>query len=102
MSQEDAARLKNDNLALRKQLDELRALRTATPKDGDPQPGSAPDAPAPGGGTTYVVLSGDTLASISRKFYKNSARWKDILEANHGKLKGPSKLKPGMILVIPK
>ena len=102
MSQEDAARLKNDNLALRKQLDELRAARSAAVRDASPQPGATPGAPARGGGTSYVVQTGDTLASISRKFYKNSARWKDIQTANYSKLKGSSKLKPGMILVIPK
>ena len=104
MSQEDAARLKNDNLALRKQIDDLRAAaRPVLSRDTGAQPGSTPRAVAEsGGGTNYVVQSGDTLASIARKFYKNSARWKDIEKANYGKLKGSSKLKPGMILVIPK
>ena len=46
--------------------------------------------------------AGDTLASISRKFFKSSERWKDIQQANYSKLKGTSKLKPGMTLVIPK
>lgn len=102
MSQQDAARLKNDNLALRKQLDELRAARAAaTTRDSGPQPGGTPGGPAHGG-TSYVVQTGDTLASISRKFYKNSVRWKDIETANYSKLKGSSKLKPGMILIIPK
>ena len=45
---------------------------------------------------------GDTLASISRKFYKNnSARWKDIQDANFNALEGTAKLKPGMVLMIP-
>lgn len=101
MSQEDAARLKNDNLTLRQQIAELRAARVPSPRDNNPQTGGA-DTPAPAGSRTYDVQAGDTLASIARKFYKNSARWKDIQNANYSKLKGTSKLKPGMTLVIPK
>jgi LysM repeat protein len=102
MSQEDAARLKNDNLMLRKQLDELRASRALISSDGTQPARAGSGASESQGGTSYVVQSGDTLASIARKFYRNSARWKDIERANSSKLKGPSKLKPGMILVIPK
>ena len=53
MSQEDAARLKNDNLALRKQLDELRAsgARSAARDAGaQPPPRRWLSAPARGGG----------------------------------------------------
>ena len=51
---------------------------------------------------TYTVQSGDTLASISRKFYKNnSARWKDIQDANFNALEGTARLQPGMVLMIP-
>lgn len=102
MSQEDAARLKNDNLALRKQIAELRAAPRL--------PVSRTEAPAedvgskslPPGARSYVVQQGDTLASISRKFFKSSARWKDIEDANFNALKGTVKLKPGMTLIIPK
>ena len=61
-------------------------------------------AAAPAGGAavrTYKVESGDTLAGIARKFYKNSGRWQKIAEANKGTLTDPTKLKPGMVLVIP-
>jgi len=50
---------------------------------------------------TYKVESGDTLAGIARKYYKNSGQWQKIAEANKGTLSDPTKLKPGMILVIP-
>ena len=59
---------------------------------------------APAGETavrTYKVESGDTLAGIARKYYKNSGQWQKIAEANKGTLSDPTKLKPGMILVIP-
>jgi len=98
LTQEDAARLKNDNLTLRKQLTELRAMPRYQPPKGS---GDAAQKPIPPGARTYVVESGDTLASISRKFYKNPQRWKDIEDANFNSLSGVVKLKPGMTLIIP-
>ena len=50
---------------------------------------------------TYVVRSGDTLFSISRKFYKSPKRWKEILEANRKSIRDPKKLTVGETLVIP-
>ena len=65
-----------------------------------------PDKPAnePAGtkaGRSYTVRSGDTLVSISRKFYKTSARWKKILDANRKNIDNPERLKVGQTLVIP-
>jgi nucleoid-associated protein YgaU len=48
-----------------------------------------------------VVQRGDTLASISRKFYKTSTRWKQILDANRNVIDHPKKLVVGQTLVIP-
>ena len=65
-------------------------------------PVAAPAAPV--GETavrTYKVESGDTLAGIARKYYKSSGQWQKIAEANKATLSDPTKLKPGMILVIP-
>jgi LysM repeat protein len=104
--QEEAARLKNDNLALRKQVVQLqgqlqqqallaRALKTSGGKLEQVQKELVP------GMRTYTVDQGDTLASISRKFYKSAARWKDIQDANFNALEGTAKLKPGMTLMIP-
>ena len=65
-------------------------------------PATASAAPAGEAGVrTYKVESGDTLAGIARKYYKNSGQWQKIAEANKGTLSDPTKLKPGMILVIP-
>jgi nucleoid-associated protein YgaU len=58
-------------------------------------------APVASGSRTYQVKSGDTLAGIARQFYKNSGQWQKIAEANKGTLSDPTKLKPGMVLVIP-
>jgi len=128
VSQEEAKRIKNSNLELQKKVlqmkDELEAAkkaRVALPK--------TPPAKTPGGKTaskataikeavpakpeqaqkplkpgvrTYTVKPGDTFAAISRKFYKNnSARWKEIQTANFGEVEGTTKLKPGMVLMVP-
>lgn len=102
MSQEDAARLKNDNLTLRKQLAELRASPRYSTAPGDMHPSVTAGGPPAPGSRSYVVQHGDTLASIARKFYKNSSRWKDIQDANFNALNGTAKLKPGMTLIVPK
>lgn len=94
----EAARLRNENLALHKQLEERAVSRTALEKL------EASNAKKPGlkkGGQTYVVQSGDTLFSISRKFYKSSKRWKAILEANKKSVRDPKDLTVGQTLIIP-
>jgi len=94
----EAARLRNENLTLHKQLEERPALRTALDKlQGN-------DAKKPGSkkaSQTYVVQSGDTLVSISRKFYKSPKRWKSILDANKKDIRDPKDLTIGQTLIIP-
>lgn len=157
----EASRLKNENLALRQQVTEMRQQapsgRGATPVAAapapvvnpvatpamivaatpPPQPSSAPGEPevrraVPVGAAvpiaatdgdvamvtpinpaaptasaadapvrTYQVASGDTLAGIARKYYKNSSQWPKIAEANKATLEDPTKLKVGMVLIIP-
>ena len=50
---------------------------------------------------TYTVQAGDTLSSISRKFYGSPNRWKDIYNANRDVLPNPQSLKLGQSLKIP-
>ncbi|HEY1478055.1 MAG TPA: LysM domain-containing protein [Chthoniobacterales bacterium] len=50
---------------------------------------------------TYLVQSGDSLVSISRKFYQTTARWKDILDANQNQVANPDELRPGQTIIIP-
>jgi LysM repeat protein len=50
---------------------------------------------------TYVVQSGDTLVSISKKFYQAPSRWKDILDANQNQLSNPDELKVGQTIILP-
>jgi LysM repeat protein len=98
VSRAEAARLKNENLALRKEVEDFRAHRSpekpqADAKGADKKAGASPH--------TYVVREGDTLASISRRFYKSSGRWKKIRDANKSVIDDPAKLKPGTTLTIP-
>ena len=98
VSRAEAARLKNENLALRKEVDEFRARHPTEKSVAETKPADKKAGPAP---RTYVVREGDTLASISRKFYKSSGRWKKIQNANTNLIGDPTKLKPGMTLTIP-
>lgn len=98
VSRTEAARLKNENLALRKELDDLRAHRTP---DATKPEGKTPDKKTGATPRSYVVREGDTLASISRKFYKSSGRWKKIRDANRSVIQDPAKLKPGTTITIP-
>jgi tetratricopeptide (TPR) repeat protein len=100
----EIVRLRNENLALRKQIGErwaakkvATAAEKAATKSGKPNE----KAKTSGKGRRYTVESGDTLASIARKFYKSSAGWHKILEANTDTISKPADLKPGQMLVIP-
>lgn len=100
VSRAEAARLKNENLALRKELEDQRARHSNDKPSADTKtPG--PEKKSGAAPRTYVVREGDTLASISRKFYKSSGRWKKIRDANKNLIEDPAKLKPGMTLTIP-
>lgn len=52
-----------------------------------------------GTATTYTVKSGDSLYTISQKFYGTTQKYKVIMEAN--KLTDPNKIKIGQVLNIP-
>jgi len=101
ITRSEAARLRNENLDLHKEL-EARAVpaRSVTPgsREGDT---SAKKTASKKGERSYVVQSGDTLFSISRKFYKSPKRWKEILETNRKSIRDPKKLTVGQTLVIP-
>jgi tetratricopeptide (TPR) repeat protein len=103
ITRSEAARLRNENLNLHKEL-EMRALpaRTTTDKSSQGSDTSSKKTAASGkGDRSYVVQSGDTLFSISRKFYKSPKRWKEILNANKKSIHDPKKLTVGQTLVIP-
>ena len=102
----EVVRLNNENLNLRKQIGERWAENKVAkaPEKSSVTPVKAlPNEKTKETGKTrrYTVQRGDTLASISRKFYKSSARWQRILDANVDVISKPSELKPGQTLVIP-
>jgi LysM repeat protein len=95
MSQSEAVRLKNRNAELEKKLVELQTRKPTTPfvrgKTDKPLPGAR----------SHTVEAGDTLASIARKYYKNQAKAKDILDANYNSLGGKDVIRIGQVLIIP-
>ena len=51
----------------------------------------------------HVVVSGDTLSGIAKKYYEDAGKYMKIYEANKEVIgDDPSMIKPGMELVIPK
>ncbi len=51
----------------------------------------------------HTVVSGDTLSSISQKYYKDIGKYMKIYEANKALIgDNPDLIKPGQELVIPK
>jgi tetratricopeptide (TPR) repeat protein len=100
----ELVRLNNENLSLRKQIGEgwakEKAMNAADKAARVKHPPNE-KTKRTGKERSYTVQRGDTLASISRKFYKSSARWQRILDANSDLLTKPSDLKPGQSLVIP-
>jgi LysM repeat protein len=101
VTRSEAARLRNENLDLHKAL-EARSGPARSVQDKSPaSDANSKKTASKKGGQTYVVQSGDTLVSISRKFYKSPKRWKEILDANKKSIHDPKKLTIGQFLVIP-
>jgi 5'-nucleotidase / UDP-sugar diphosphatase len=49
----------------------------------------------------HVVQKGDTLSSISAKYYGSANQWRKIIAANRNNLPDPNRLSPGIKLIIP-
>src|SRR6266567_8733946 len=97
----EAVQLRNENLNLRKEVEARAGSLRTSPEKSQASDASSKKTAAKKAGRTYVVRSGDTLFSISRKFYKSPKRWKEILEANRKSIRDPKKLTVGQTLVIP-
>lgn len=101
LTRAEAARLRNENLSLRKQLEECQPRTRSAVAERSPARHWDSEKKK-SGAHTYVVEEGDTLASISRKFYKTSSRSKEILDANRKEIEDPDNLKAGQRLSIPR
>src|ERR1700720_4346725 len=97
----EAARLRNENLKLHKEIDEGTSRSRAVAQKSPSHRGDREKTESKKTGSHYVVKEGDTLVSISRKFYKTSKRWKEIRDANERKIDDPDNLKAGLTLTIP-
>lgn len=49
----------------------------------------------------HVVVAGETLSGIAKKFYGDASKYMKIFEANKDKLTNPDKIHPGQELKIP-
>jgi nucleoid-associated protein YgaU len=49
----------------------------------------------------HIVLKGQTLTTISLKYYGTAGNWQKILDYNRNIIKDPNKLIPGTKLIIP-
>ncbi len=105
----EAARLRNENLKLREanDLGALQARNAAAAEKGtrlskkEQRAAAAAGKKNAGPPRSHQVQGGDTLFSLSRKYYGSPDRWKDILQANRKAVDDPGKLKVGQTLTIP-
>ncbi|HMP75552.1 MAG TPA: LysM peptidoglycan-binding domain-containing protein [Kiritimatiellia bacterium] len=117
------ALLKEENAALRAQLDRSAPVPRSTLPSAAPSAAAAParpaiapvatpapqptpvvaaPAPTPAAATTYVVQPGDTLSRIAGRMYGDSKKWQQIYDANRASMPGgPQSMKVGQTLVIP-
>ncbi|RYU78859.1 LysM peptidoglycan-binding domain-containing protein [Hymenobacter persicinus] len=61
------------------------------------------DAAAPAGtGTSYTVVSGDSLSKIAKHHYGDAAKWHQIYDANKGIIgSNPDHIEVGQVLNLP-
>ena len=66
-----------------------------------PSPSPSP-SPVAGGGDSYTVGEGDTLASIAGRFYGDETQWRRIYDANRQAIgENPDAVRIGTVLRIP-
>ncbi len=75
-----------------------RLRRAAEKKAAAEPPALTPDPSAP---RLHVVLAGDTLEKLAKKYYGDPGKWNLIYFANNDQLSGGRPLKSGMELTIP-
>jgi LysM repeat protein len=97
----EVARLRNENLTLRKELEARTGPSRIASEKSQATDASSKKNASKKADRTYVVQPGDTLFSISRRFYKSPKHWKDIRDANEKNIRDPKSLTVGQTLIIP-
>ena len=69
------------------------------PAEAGPVPAEAP--PVPAEPTIHVVVAGDTLGALAKRYYGKASLYMKIFEANRDILKDPNLIKVGQRLRIP-
>ncbi len=49
----------------------------------------------------HVVAEGETLFSLARRYYNDSAKFVELYQVNRGVLKTPEALSAGTVLIVP-
>ena len=50
---------------------------------------------------SYVVVSGDSLSKIAKRYYGDATQWPRIYQANRDQISDPDLIHPGQTLKIP-
>jgi LysM repeat protein len=101
LTRSEVARLRNENLNLRKELEARTGPSRIASAKSQAHDASSNKIASKKEDRSYVVQPGDTLFSISRKFYRSPKHWKEIRDANEKNIRDPKKLTVGQTLIIP-
>ena len=105
----DRIRALETELALWRSGEIQAAAASASPPAASPAvPAARVQAPAPGASEapppavrTHVVSAGETLGTISSRYYGSPAQWNRIFDANRDRIQNPNNVRVGTALVIP-
>lgn len=71
------------------------------PSTAQKQTPTSPASQPTRGARTHTVAKGDTLMSLSLRYYGTRSRWRDIYQANRGAMKNEGDIRIGSQLTIP-
>ena len=84
------------SLTMTQASDAAPAVGPITPPAPPAPPQGSPPAPR-----TYVVVRGDCLWTIAKRYYGSGPLWPRIYDANRSQIKNPNLIYPGQRFVIP-